>query len=293
MSEVAKETGYFKSFDGTPIYYEVRGQGEPLVFVYGIACLMNHWHHQIEHFSKNYKTIVFDLRGHHKSSQINSDQNLNIPSLADDLVGLLQHLNIEKAHFAGHSFGVPVLLSAYEKDPDLFKSLILINGFSKNPIKGMFGLDIVEPFFFSVKNQYQKNPEFWNQIWRKTVNNPIAMTVAGLLGGFNLKLTQFKDIEVYARGVSQLDLAVFIPFFEALMEFNGDLILPKIHCPTLIISGENDNVTPQQFQVEMKSLIPTSELVTIPYGSHCTHLDFPDYVNLKIDSFLTGPQFKT
>lgn len=281
-----KETGFYKSFDGTDIYYEVRGEGEPLVFVYGIACLINHWHHQIEYFSKKYKTIVFDLRGHHKSSQITSTQNLNLESIAKDLVGLMKHLQISSASFAGHSFGVPILFEAYKQDPSLFKKMILINGFARNPIKGMFGLDIVEPFFHGVKSQYQKSPEFWNQVWRKAINNPISMALAGLAGGFNLRLTQFKDIEVYARGVSQLDLSVFIPLFESLMSFDGTEILGQISCPALILCGENDNVTPAQFQKDMQVAIPKSELVTVPYGSHCTHLDFPDYVNLRMDSFL-------
>lgn len=211
METTPKTTGHYNSFDGTPIYYEVRGQGEPLVLIYGIACIINHWHHQIEYFSRNYKVISFDLRGHQKSNPVCDFNNLNIEGLTQDVLGLLDHLKISKAHFAGHSFGVPVLLKAYETKPEVFESMILINGFAKNPIKNMFGLDIIEPLFQFVKSQYKAQPMLWNTLWKSAVENPIAAYAAALAGGFNLKVTHFKDIEVYLRGVARLNLEVFIP----------------------------------------------------------------------------------
>lgn len=283
---VAKETGYYKSADGTPIYYEVRGEGEPIIFVYGIACLMNHWHFQLTHFSKNSKVISYDLRGHHKSNPIANLQNLNVENLAQDLVGLIQHLNLKKAHLVGHSFGAPIILEAYKQNPEVVKSLTFINGFAKNPIKGMFGLDVIEPFFYYMKSQYDLNPDLWNNLWKMAIYNPFAMRVAALAGGFNLKLTHFKDIEVYARGVAQMDLGIFLPMFEALMNFNGSDILPTINKPTLIISGEADRVTPKSFQHDFHEQIKSSEFLSVPYGSHCTQLDFPDYVNLKMQEFI-------
>lgn len=281
---VKSETIY--SFDGTPLYYEVRGAGEPLILVYGIGCLMNHWHHQVEYFSRHYQVITYDLRGHHKSQPLVDIRNLKIKNLAQDIEALMDHLEIEKAHFMGHSFGAPTILEFYDLLPHRVHSMIFINGFSKNPIKGMFGLDVVEPFYRFVKAQHDIHPELWKTLWRSAIDNPLAMYFAGLAGGFNLKLTEFKDIEVYARGIARMDLHIFLRLFEELMDFNGDLILPKITAPTLVISGEKDNVTPQRFQMEFKNAIPHSEFVLVPYGSHCTQLDYPDYVNLRIEKFL-------
>lgn len=287
METTPKETGSFESFDGTPIYYEVRGEGEPLILVYGIACIINHWHHQVEYFSKNYKVITFDLRGHQKSNPIIDMNQLTMEALAKDIVGLVKHLKIKKAHFAGHSFGAPLILKVYDNHPELFHSMIFINGFARNPIKGMFGLDVVEPFFYFVKSQYQNQPNMWNTLWKMAVDNPMAMYLAALAGGFNLKTTHFKDIEVYMRGVARLNLEVFMTMFETLMEYNGEPVLEKVEVPTLIISGEKDMVTPIRFQYHFKEKIKHSEFVLVPYGSHCTQLDFPDYTNLKIEKFLT------
>lgn len=286
METISKSTGSFTSFDGTPIYYEVRGEGEPLVLIYGIACLMNHWHHQIEYFSKKYQVIAFDLRGHHRSAPVADASQLTMEALSKDVIGLLGHLKIKKAHFAGHSFGAPLLLDIYDRRPDVFHSMTFINGFAKNPIKGMFGLDVVEPFFYFVKSQYESQPDLWNTLWKMAVDNPMAMYLAALAGGFNLKVTHFKDIEVYARGVARMNLEVFLRLFEELMKYDGEPVLEKIEAPVLIISGEKDMVTPIRFQYHFKEKIRHSEFVLVPYGSHCTQLDFPDYTNLKMEQFL-------
>lgn len=283
---IEKSSGKIKSFDGSTLYYETRGKGEAIVFVYGIACLMNHWHHQIKYFSKNFCVITFDIRGHHQSNPITNPQNINISSAAKDINSLLESLGISAAHFVGHSFGAPIIFSAFNQFPEKFLSISLINGFSRNPIKGMFGLDVIEPFFHFFKKQFQESPIFFTQLWKWAVYNPISMRAAAMLGGFNLKLTHFKDIEVYAKGVAHLDIHVFLSFFEDMMNFDGDMILKKIDVPTLIISGDEDNVTPKAFQTEMATKIKGSELVRVPYGSHCTQLDFPDYINLKIENFI-------
>lgn len=292
MQTVSKTTGSFESFDGTPIYYEIRGEGEPLFLVYGIACLINHWHHQIEYFSKKYKVIAFDLRGHQKSTPVADFGQLSMEALAKDILGLMDHLKIPKAHFAGHSFGAPLILKVYDMSPNSVHSMIFINGFARNPIKGMFGLDVVEPFFYFVKSQYQSQPDVWNTLWKLAVDNPMSMYLAALAGGFNLKVTHFKDIEVYMRGVARLNLEVFLTLFEVLMEYNGEPVLEKIEAPALIISGEKDMVTPIRFQYHFKEKIKHSDFVLVPYGSHCTQLDFPDYTNLKIEKFLEGNPLK-
>ncbi len=285
--EYPKVSETIPSFDGNPLYYEVRGDGpKTLVFIYGIACLMNHWHYQVEHFSQEYRVITFDLRGHHKSNPVHDLNSLTMTTLAKDLAFLLDHLKVEKPVGLGHSFGAPLLLAAHQLNPSLFDSYVFVNGFQKNPIKGMFGLDIIEPFFYFVKSQFDKNPLLWNSLWKTLVDNPISMQLAALAGGFNIKLTEFKDIEIYARGVSQLNLEVFIPLFESLMRFDGTDILPTITQKTLIISGDKDNITPKSFQMDFKRSIPHATFLEVPHGSHCTQLDYPDYVNLRIEEFL-------
>lgn len=291
MKTVPKEIGTFKTRDGAELYYEIRGQGEPIVFVYGIACLLNHWHHQLHYFANDMRVYAYDLRGHHQSTP-GDPSKFTVQGMGEDLAELLEHWNLDQVHLVGHSFGVPVLFETYNLVPDRIKSMAFINGFAQNPIKGMFGLDVVEPFFHFAKTMYEKNPEFFRTAWRAAVDNPLSIFMSGLAGGFNLQLTQFKDIEVYARGVGQLDLSVFIPLFENMMAFDGRKIAEKVSVPTLVLAGDRDFVTPFKFQEDMHRLIRTSELVRLPYGSHCCQLDFPDYVNLRLEKHFQGRLLK-
>jgi pimeloyl-ACP methyl ester carboxylesterase len=283
---IEKSSGFVKSFDGTSIYYEVRGKGEPLVLIYGIACLMNHWHLQVECLAKTHQVILFDIRGHHKSVPVTNINNFKYEHLAFDVKALLSHLNLKKAHFAGHSFGVPYLIKTYEQFPEIFMSMTFINGFARNPLKKLFGFEFVVPLFNFLREQHKKSPDLWNNLWRGLIDNPVAFQVAALAGGFNIKLTQFKDIEMYGRGVSRLELIYFFELFEQLLQFDGTDVLTKISCPTLIIAGDKDMLTPLSFQKEMHAAIKDSEYLLIPYGSHCSHLDFPEFVNLKLSEFL-------
>ena len=283
---VKKKTGYFKSYDGTKIYYESRGEGPPIVLCYGIGCLINHWRYQIKAFSENYQVITFDYRGHHQSEIPMDYSQINVEALAKDLHCLMDHLQIQKASVWGHSFGTQVILRSYELNPNYFENLVFINGFASDPISGMFGNGGASKAFEFVKKGFDTAPETLSYLWKMAVNNPISMQASALLGGFNLNLTQLKDIEIYFRGVASMDLMAFITLFEHMMAYDGRPVFEKIEIPTLIVSGKQDSVTPHSYQEEMHDRIKGSKFLLVPYGSHCTQLDLPDFVNLRIEKFL-------
>ena len=64
-------------------------------------------------------------------------------------------------------------------------------------------------------------------------------------------------------------------------------VIKEVKVPTLIIGGAKDSVTPLSFQREFHQKIKGSKLQIIPYGSHCSQLDMPDLVNLRIEKFLS------
>lgn len=288
MNMTQKQTGTFRSFDGTRIYYESRGEGPPLILSYGIGCLMNHWRHQVRHFSKNYRVITYDYRAHHQSEIPENRENLNVDALAQDLKGLMDHLEIQKASQWGHSFGAQMLVRHYDLYPEMVENMIFVNGFVRNPLEGMFGTNVTEQLFQMVKAGYKTLPETISFLWRFGVNNPVAVHLSALFGGFNIQLTSFKDIEIYVRGVASVELDSFIKLFESMLHYDGRPVLPRIDVPVMIIGGRQDAVTPMKHQEEVHELIRGSEFFMVPYGSHCTQLDMPDLVNLKIEKFLTA-----
>src|ERR1700677_2937021 len=97
MNLTPKTTGTFASYDGTEIYYEIRGEGRPLILNYGIGCLINHWRPQIRHFAETHQVIVYDYRAHHHSSVPSDLKEMTADALAKDLHALMAHLQIEKA----------------------------------------------------------------------------------------------------------------------------------------------------------------------------------------------------
>ena len=319
--KIKKQTGWFKSFDGTKIYYEQRGpcdEGDvstlsgdqlpnnsspsgqllssqsqsdrpllPLILCCGIGCPLNHWVHQVKYFSPHYETVVFDYRAHFKS-EVPATHNLHIEAISQDVWHLMQHLGIEKAHFLTHSFGGQVMTHFFDRyeSENRIASLVFINGFASDPIATMFGLNVVEKIFHTLKAGYYKAPSSTKYMWQRMTNNQLSVWLTSLLGGFNINLTPLKDIEIYLKGVAHLDFESFLNLFEAMMHYDGRAVLPRMALPVLIVNGQKDAVTPLSYQKQMHKKLPHSELVQVPYGSHCSHMDMPELVNLKIEKFL-------
>jgi pimeloyl-ACP methyl ester carboxylesterase len=286
MTLIPKRTGTFKSFDDTEIYYEIRGEGRPVILNYGIGCLINHWNPQIRHFSQTNQVITYDYRAHHNSAIPKDLRQMNMEALAKDLQGLMSHLQISKASLWGHSFGAQMLMRTYEMFPELFDNVIFVNGFVRNPLSGMFGTDWAYRFFKGFKSGFDQLPQTFSSLWKTTIRNPLSVPISALAGGFNLKLTSVKDIEIYTRGISSMDLNAFLTLFEAMTEYDGFPVLSKIKVPTLIIAGKKDAITPVKLQREMHNAVPGSQFLIVPYGTHCTQLDMADLVNQRIAKFL-------
>ena len=95
-----KESG-FAEVNGTSLYYEITGDGIPLIFHHGFTCDHRNWNPQVEYFSTKYKVITFDARGHGQSATPDT-----VPySYEEDLSALMDYLKIEKAVIIGHSLG--------------------------------------------------------------------------------------------------------------------------------------------------------------------------------------------
>ena len=95
--------GKFADINGFKMYYEEYGQGEPLLLIHGNGGSIAIMGFQIEHFSKNFRCIIADSRGHGKST-LNTNQ-LQYPKMAEDWVALLDYLKVDSANVVGWSDG--------------------------------------------------------------------------------------------------------------------------------------------------------------------------------------------
>lgn len=277
--------GYVKSFDGTRLFYSVEGQGKPLIFCYGLVCSSLHWTYQIEHFRKNYQTIWFDYRGHQNSDVPRDMSSLTLDTFAKDLGAVMDELKIPEAVILGHSMGVNVVLEYFHQQPKRVKAMVLANGTPQRPLETLFRNNALQAGFQLLRKAYNKSPELVSLLWKLQKGNPIARTLVKM-GGFNPNLTPKEDIDLYVDQVAEMDPAILLNLIENYDRADAVSWLHTVDVPTLLIAGEQDNITPIEQQELMHQLIPTSQLERIRHGSHCPQMDLPELVSLKIERFL-------
>ncbi len=116
-------THYCAASHGATLYYEVTGQGTPLVLLHGNGEDSSYFKHQMPVFSKRYQVIAMDTRAHGRSTR--GDAPLDFYLFADDVVAVLEDLGIQKAHILGFSDGGNTALHAALKYPDRILSIIV------------------------------------------------------------------------------------------------------------------------------------------------------------------------
>src|SRR5690242_18622677 len=124
MAKIEKFDSGMAIVNGTSLFYEVAGQGHPLVLIHGGYSNRHLWDDQFEALAQSYKVIRYDLRGYGNSAVVTADT----PLYADwqDLYGLLQYLEIEKAYLLGQSGGAATAIDFTLEHPEMVDALILV-----------------------------------------------------------------------------------------------------------------------------------------------------------------------
>ncbi len=274
-------------FDGTPIFYCTEGEGPPLVFCYGFACSALHWTYQIDYFRKNFKCIWLDYRGHRKTPIPEKIETLTIESIVKDVQSVLDFLDIKEAVFLGHSMGVSVVLEYAHQFPHQVLGLVLANGTSKRPLETLFGGNRFAPAFQFFINMEKTMPAMIEEIWNVRGKAQVFSLLFGAVG-FNRSMSHPDDIHAYAQQIAKFPPLVMTAMMEDYEKFDATPWLHQIKMPTLVISGDRDYITPPETQELIHQLIPQSEFMTVRNGSHCSTIDFPELINLRIEKFLNS-----
>jgi pimeloyl-ACP methyl ester carboxylesterase len=113
----------FFDSDGVKIHYQVWGKGDPVVLVHGFTISIDGWVRLgiVDKLDDDFKVIALDLRGHGKSDKPH-DPAAYGDEMAEDVVRLLDHLGIEKAHVVGYSLGAVITLKLVTMHPERFLS---------------------------------------------------------------------------------------------------------------------------------------------------------------------------
>jgi pimeloyl-ACP methyl ester carboxylesterase len=138
LSGYAQDTAnYFKSFDGTPIYYEVKGNGPAVLLVHGFVVNGESWKKTqvyADLLNSGYKVIILDMRGNGKSGKPHTAEAYANDAEAKDIMGLMKSLDIKKYIAVGYSRGSIITARLMVLDPNL-----------KRAVMGGMGTDFTNP----------------------------------------------------------------------------------------------------------------------------------------------------
>lgn len=235
MSESTNYKSGYSNVNGIKMYYEIHGEGLPLVLIHGGgSTIETNFGKILPLLAKKYQVIVMELQAHGRTAD--RDKPLSFEQDADDVAALLNNLQIAKADILGFSNGGQTAIEIALRHPALINKLILSSTFCNR--------DAVFPQFWDIfKNANLKNMPQPLQDGFLKVNNDST----GLLKMFN------RDVE-------------------RMQHFKGwsDQQMKSIKAPTLIMNGTKDVATIEH-AIEMHRLIPASDIVILP-GGHGQYL---------------------
>ena len=258
--------------NGINIYYESHGTGFPLVLAYGIGGNTTEWEPQIPVFSRAYRFIVWDPRGHAQSeSPPNADQYTQ-EVFAQDLEGLLDHLGINRAYVGGLSMGGGIATRFAILHPERVAALLIFDSFSSSGLETPSETRQMREEIIRLTETEGMSAvaEFAMK------NNPNISQTASLGNEQENRVRQMYlalDPVGYAHSTRMILNAVF-----------SASLLEGIEVPTLVMAGQEDGALPACRFIHEK--IKGSKLVVIPEAGHLSNLDQPVAFNHAVLEYL-------
>src|SRR5579875_34329 len=125
---------YATAVDGTRLYYEEAGDGTPVVFVHEFAGDWRTWEAQVRALSRGKRCVTFSARGYPPSDVPTDGARYSQDIARQDVIALMDHLKIDRAHIVGHSMGSYTALHVGIRNPQRCISLVATGcGFTSNP----------------------------------------------------------------------------------------------------------------------------------------------------------------
>ena len=250
------------------IYYEEKGSGPPLLLVPGLGGGGAWWQHQVEAFSPHFRVIIHDHRGAGQSTH--SLIKYSVDQMASDVIKLMDGLDIEKAHYAGHSTGGAIGQIIAQDHPERLLSLVLSatwagpDGYfrrcfeSRKETLKSHGMEA-----YSRASTLMLMPPWW------THENDAEL-----------------DEQIRVRAGKEPVAEIVTSRIDAIMAFDRRARLGEISLPTLVICAKDDMVTPIHQSDELVAGIPGAEYVKLEHGGHFSPTILPEQFNKPVLEFL-------
>jgi pimeloyl-ACP methyl ester carboxylesterase len=247
------------------LYYEATGLGQALVFVNGLGMSTRDWKYQVDYFSKSFRVVTFDPRGHGRSDKPKGPYS--IPLFASDTAQLIRSLDLPPVHIVGLSMGGMIAFELAARVPQLLKSMVIVNSAPE----------------FIIRTARQKF-EFTR---RKFIIRFLGMRKMGefLAGRLFPKPSQSQMRETMAQRWAENDRRAYLDSLLALKGWSVQEHLGSIKCPTLVVASDQD-YTPVNYKEWYVRKMPDAKLAVIEDSRHVAPMDQPDRFNELLSDFL-------
>ena len=248
--------------NGSKVYYEIYGEGKPLVLLHGAFCTIEmNWAELIPHLSKTRKVIAIEMQGHGHTPF--SDRKMDFTTLASDVHEVMNYLKIDSADIAGYSMGGSVAYQFAVAFPKSVTKLVIIS----STYKSGGWLPVVNSAFKDFK------PEFFDNTPMKAAYDAAAPD--------KTKWRNFIEQMIAFAGTS----------------FNiGDSNIAHITSPVLLIAGDNDGLDKVELMRTYQLLgggitadmapMPKSQLAIVPGQGHVSVMMQTQTILEYLDNFL-------
>lgn len=256
--------------NGVNLAVDVRGQGPAVLFIHGFPLDHTIWEHQLAHLG-GWRRIAPDLRGMGQSDA--PDLGYSLATYADDLLALLTALGVDRAVLCGLSMGGYVAFEVLRRARERVCALILMDTRAEADSAearkardaasaqardgGAAGIAASMLPRMLARDAATENPALVDRVRRMMEATPVA----GILGA----LATLRD---------RPDSSALLPALTGI--------------PSLVIVGQEDQLTPPALSQAMAGLLPDSRLVVVPGAGHLTPMERPEAVTRAVAEFLAG-----
>lgn len=256
----------FATLNGAKFAYRVDGpeNGPVVILSNSLMASMEMWNGNMEALTDRFRVIRYDMRGHGHSEV--TPGPYSIDQLAKDLLALLDHLSVSKAHLVGLSLGGMVSQNVGANYPDRVLSLSLCD---------------------------TATATFPSSTWQERIDIAREKGVEALAEGTlsrwmvdAFRQSHSEEVERVRRIVLGTPAEGYMGCAAAIRDMNQTLLVLKIKAPTLVIVGAQDASTTVEHATVLHRLILGSQLVVIDQAAHLSNIDQREKFNQTLRAFL-------
>lgn len=257
--------------NGIEVYYEIHGDGEPLVLIEGLGYSNWMWYKQLDILAKHFKVIIFDNRGVGNTDK--PDEEYTISLFADDTAELLKALEINTAHILGVSMGGFIAQEFAIRYPEMVNKLILCSTSFGGPNSVPIPLETLS-LMMKGGGVYNSLEEIKEAIGTALDKNSLAKNESILNKIMDEKVKNPQPKYAYQRQLMAGAL------------FNSEERLGSIKAETLILAGKGDRVVPYENANLLNAKLVNSKVEIIENAGHLFFMEEPELTNRVVINFL-------